>query len=467
MTQSAPSHLHGAGTAPSPLVAGGLEAAVPCGRPVVSRRRGRQRRKEDRERPKVARASPVRPGENSPQVTREVVTPRGGAEGDPDICSLLLALSLAPPPPPLCPPPPPPLPPPPAPRAPPPSKAAVARAQGSLLVLLPPPPASSPRARRCRDAEHAEHAGRDLASPGGRQRAAAGAAAAAAAGAALECRVASPARPGSLSPARPQGSRLPADDDEGYEEGGVGGGERGAARGAPGRVRGALPPHTARHHRDGQSETADNISAISSIIISSNRSDSWSSGIISLLIIVPSRIIIIISAARRSDGLVDSIAAPTRSTQEAPFHAGAERDWRLSSAAPAAAAAPISPSVIVSSASARGGFVCQLCRCPFPAAVALARHRCSRLALEEQQLPCPECGKKFACPANLASHRRWHRVRREPRARPLPVPPLVPPPRAPRAPPPRLRGDAAEAPRRRGSWKRPPASSRVAVITSA
>lgn len=56
-----------------------------------------------------------------------------------------------------------------------------------------------------------------------------------------------------------------------------------------------------------------------------------------------------------------------------------------------------------------GGYLCKLCRIEFDDAFGLARHRCNCIVLLEYR--CPECGKKFNCPANLASHRRWHKPR--------------------------------------------------------
>lgn len=56
-----------------------------------------------------------------------------------------------------------------------------------------------------------------------------------------------------------------------------------------------------------------------------------------------------------------------------------------------------------------GDYVCRLCGVRFEHAVALANHSCPRLVAAEHR--CGDCGKLFSCPANLASHRRWH-VRR-------------------------------------------------------
>ena len=56
-----------------------------------------------------------------------------------------------------------------------------------------------------------------------------------------------------------------------------------------------------------------------------------------------------------------------------------------------------------------GDYVCCLCRCKFESAFGLAQHRCPRIVHIEYR--CSECEKVFNCPANLASHRRWHKPR--------------------------------------------------------
>ncbi|KAM8709846.1 hypothetical protein ACLKA7_016623 [Drosophila subpalustris] len=58
-----------------------------------------------------------------------------------------------------------------------------------------------------------------------------------------------------------------------------------------------------------------------------------------------------------------------------------------------------------------GDYVCRLCRIKFDDAFGLARHRCACIVLLEYR--CPECGKQFNCPANLASHRRWHKPKKD------------------------------------------------------
>ncbi|CAF1467878.1 unnamed protein product, partial [Didymodactylos carnosus] len=54
-----------------------------------------------------------------------------------------------------------------------------------------------------------------------------------------------------------------------------------------------------------------------------------------------------------------------------------------------------------------GDYICQLCKVKYENAFQLAMHKCPRVVHIEFR--CPDCDKTFNCPANLASHRRWHK----------------------------------------------------------
>lgn len=55
-----------------------------------------------------------------------------------------------------------------------------------------------------------------------------------------------------------------------------------------------------------------------------------------------------------------------------------------------------------------GAYLCKLCRIEFEDAFGLARHRCNCIVLLEYR--CPECGKKFNCPANLGKIRKLKKI---------------------------------------------------------
>uniref|UniRef100_A0A5K4FGD3 C2H2-type domain-containing protein n=1 Tax=Schistosoma mansoni TaxID=6183 RepID=A0A5K4FGD3_SCHMA len=58
-----------------------------------------------------------------------------------------------------------------------------------------------------------------------------------------------------------------------------------------------------------------------------------------------------------------------------------------------------------------GPYICRLCNQYFENALKLANHRCPLILHTDYR--CPECDKVFSCPANLASHRRWHKPKPE------------------------------------------------------